>query len=49
MGDEIKRYLKKIGRRGGKKAARNMTAAQRTQRARKAARARYSKKEAGNG
>jgi hypothetical protein len=47
MGDEVKQYLKKIGRRGGKKSASRMTKAQRVARARKAARARYAKNKGG--
>ena len=44
MTDNIKQYLAKIGRRGGKKAAKNMTAAQRRARAAKAAAVKYGKK-----
>jgi hypothetical protein len=36
MKDELKRYLAKIGSKGGKKAAANMTPEERTERARSA-------------
>jgi hypothetical protein len=42
---EIKKYLAKIGSKGGKRAAANMTKEQRTERARKAAKARAAKGE----
>jgi len=41
---EVKKFFESMGRKGGKKAAASMTADQRARRARKAARARWSKK-----
>jgi hypothetical protein len=40
---EVREYFAKEGRRGGKKAAANMTAKERTERMRRAANARWSK------
>lgn len=39
--EAVKAYLSELGSRGGKAAAANLTARQRTERARKAARARW--------
>ena len=43
----MRKYLAKLGRKGGKKAAESLTATQRSARARKAAAARWKKKEPG--
>ena len=49
MKGDMARYFARFGKNGGKKAAQNMTAAQRKERARKAGLARQAKARAGKG
>jgi len=49
MKDVVKDYMRQIGSRGGKRTAQRMTKNQRVARARKAAAARYAKREARHG
>jgi hypothetical protein len=49
MDNAVRQYMREIGSRGGKRAARRMTKGQRVARAKKAAAAKYANREARRG